>query len=180
MKLTAASIIPLLACVGSSRPDDDADLAWIDQPNSWHQQAIRIVDHPFTTLAEVSDYKITSSRHKSLKYSSCGASLTMQLRSFGLAAKKAGVSVVELVGPQKTKRCVGVWYGGLGLCDHINGTYPASDGTLEEWQQMLKEIRPVRLMWWANFASEPAWPLFPPTHPRPLGIPVGRPQRLDA
>ena len=24
--------------------------------------------------------------------------------------------------------------------------------TLAEWQQMLVEIRPVRLMWWANFA----------------------------
>ena len=86
------------------------------------------MDHPFTTLAE--------------------------LREFGLQAKKAGVSAVELVGPQRTKRCVGYWCGGLGLCDHINGSFPADDpkATLAEWRQMLQEIRPVRLMWWANFA----------------------------
>ena len=104
------------------------DLAWVEQPQGWHQQAVRIVDHPFSTLAE--------------------------LREFGLRAKKAGVSVVQLVGPQKTKRCIGVWCGGLGLCDHINGSFPADDSTatLAEWQQMLKDIRPVRLMWWANFA----------------------------
>eukprot|EP01050_Picozoa_sp_SAG11_P005649 SAG11_NODE_406_length_9736_cov_3.229117_1_plen_1784_part_00 len=107
---------------------DDEDLTWVEQPQAWHQQAIRIVDHPFTNLAE--------------------------LRDFGMQAKKAGVSVVELVGPQKTKRCVGYWCGGLGLCDHINGSFPADDpvATLAEWQQMLKDIRPVRLMWWANFA----------------------------
>lgn len=105
--------------------DDEQDLAWEEHPQSWHQQAIRIVDHPFSTLQE--------------------------LHAFGLAAKKAGVSVVELVGPQKTARCVGYWCGGLGLCDHINGSFPASDGTLEEWQQMLAEIKPVRLMWWGNF-----------------------------
>ena len=86
------------------------------------------MDHPFSSLVE--------------------------LREFGLQAKKAGVSVVQLVGPQKTKRCVGYWCGGLGLCDHINGSFPADDpeATLVEWQQMLTEIRPVRLMWWANFA----------------------------
>ena len=103
-----------------------SDIAWVDQPQSWHQQAIRIVDHPFTSLSE--------------------------LRSFGLAAKRAGVSVVELVGPQKDSRCVGYWCGGLGLCDHINGSFPAKDGTLAEWRQMLEDIKPVRLMWWANFA----------------------------
>ena len=107
---------------------DDDELAWVEEPQGWHQQAVRIVDHPFSTLKE--------------------------LRAFGLAAKKAGVSVVELVGPQKTKRCVGYWCGGLGLCDHINGSMPADDpeATLADWQQMLKDIRPVRLMWWANFA----------------------------
>ena len=100
----------------------------MEQPQARHQQVIRIVDHPFTTLAE--------------------------LREFGLQAKKAGVSAVELVGPQRTKRCVGYWCGGLGLCDHINGSFPADDpkATLAEWRQMLQEIRPVRLMWWANFA----------------------------
>ena len=103
-----------------------SDIAWVDQPQSWHQQAIRIVDHPFSSLAE--------------------------LRSFALAAKRAGVSVVELVGPQKDSRCVGYWCGGLGLCDHINGSFPAKDGTLAEWRQMLEDIKPVRLMWWANFA----------------------------
>ena len=86
----------------STAHGDGDDFTWVGQPQSWHQQAIRIVDHPFTTLAE--------------------------LRGFGLAAKKAGVSVVELVGPQKTARRVGYWYGGLGLCDHINGSFPASDG----------------------------------------------------
>ena len=47
--------------------DGDADdLAWVDLPQGWHQQAVRIVDHPFSTLAE--------------------------LRRFGLAAKKVGPS----------------------------------------------------------------------------------------
>ena len=92
-----------------------SDIAWVDQPQSWHQQAIRIVDHPFTTLPE--------------------------LRSFALAAKRAGVSVVELVGPQKDSRCVGYWCGGLGLCDHINGSFPAKDGTLAEWRQVRMRVR---------------------------------------
>ena len=107
---------------------DDNDLAWVEQPQAWHQQAIRIVDHPFTTLVE--------------------------LREFGLQARKAGVSVVELVGVQKTKSCPGVWCGGLGLCDHINGSFPADDptATLADWRQMLKDIKPVRLMWWLNVA----------------------------
>eukprot|EP01049_Picozoa_sp_SAG25_P001222 SAG25_NODE_50_length_18801_cov_117.737729_2_plen_829_part_00 len=118
---TAAS--PLLR--GKS---DDEDLVWKQQPQAWHQQAIRIVDHPFTNLAE--------------------------LHRFGMQAKKAGVSVVELIGPQKTQRCVGYWCGGLGLCDHINGSFPVDDpaATLAGWQRMLDDIRPVRLMWWANFA----------------------------
>lgn len=114
--------------LGAAHDDNDEDLAWVEQPQAWAQQAVRIVDHPFSTLAE--------------------------LREFGLQAKKAGVSVVELVGPQKTKRCVGYWCGGLGLCDHINGSFPADDSTatLGEWREMLEEIRPVRLMWWSNFA----------------------------
>lgn len=115
-------------CQQLSAKSDDEDLAWVERPEAWHQQAIRIVDHPFSSLAE--------------------------LRVFGRAAKDAGVSVVQLVGPQKTRRCVGYWYGGLALCDHINGSFPVDDpnATLEAWQQMLAEIRPVRLMWWANFA----------------------------
>jgi hypothetical protein len=116
----------LPSAVANTAPCDD--LAWVELPQAWAQQAVRIVDHPFSSLRE--------------------------LRKFGLQAKKAGVSVVQLVGPQKTKRCVGYWCFGLGLCDHINGSFPVDDpeATLVEWQQMLTEIRPVRLMWWANFA----------------------------
>lgn len=79
-------------------PSAPLELAWVDRPQSWHQQAIRIVDHPFTTLQE--------------------------LKTFALSARKAGVSVVELVGPQKTERCIGYWYGGLGLCDHVRPVPP--------------------------------------------------------
>ena len=86
-QVTAAAIAVSACCLLASSDeviepfDLDLDLAWVEQPQGWHQQAIRIVDHPFTSLAE--------------------------LRSFGLQAKRAGVSVVQLVGPQKTKRCVG-------------------------------------------------------------------------
>jgi hypothetical protein len=129
LPLRLALVLVLLSAAATAAqqlPYDD--LEWVEQAQAWHQQAVRILDHPFSTLAE--------------------------LREFGLQAKKAGVSVVELVGPQKTKRCPGVWCGGLGLCDHINGSFPADDptATLAEWRQMLKEIHPVRLMWWSNFA----------------------------
>lgn len=80
--LAAASVMVLL--VQAAVDDEHHELAWVDRPESWHQQAIRIVDHPFSTLEE--------------------------LLQFGLAAKKAGVSVVELVGPHKTSSCVGYWY----------------------------------------------------------------------
>ena len=51
---------------------------------------------------------------------------------------------------QRTTSCPGGWYNGLQLCEHINGSYPVSDGSLAEWQQMLQEIRPMRLMVWWN------------------------------
>ena len=119
------------------RDDDggDSDLAWVDAPNSWHQSLARIVDHRFSTLAE--------------------------LRRFAIRAKKAGVSALMLVQINKVSQCPGPWYNGLQLCDHINGSYPAADGTLAEWRQMLKEIAPVRLMWWTNPAywsvQGPVW-----------------------
>lgn len=55
-----------------------------------------------------------------------------------------------LTGVNKLSACPGGWYNGLQLCDHINGSFPASDGTLPEWQALLKEIKPVRFMWWVN------------------------------
>eukprot|EP01051_Picozoa_sp_SAG22_P000016 SAG22_NODE_1_length_62449_cov_158.689270_16_plen_461_part_00 len=36
------------------------------------------------------------------------------------------------------------------MCEHINGSFPAADGSLEKWQGMLAEIKPMRLMWWWN------------------------------
>ena len=54
------------------------------------------------------------------------------------------------VQPQKTASCPGGWYNGLQLCDHINGTYPAADGTLPEWQALVEHLKPMRLMWWMN------------------------------
>ncbi|KAL1499974.1 hypothetical protein AB1Y20_012653 [Prymnesium parvum] len=101
-----------------------SDLAWHDAPNAWHQQLARIVDHRFYTFAA--------------------------LRRFALDARRAGVSALMLVSIQKTRRCPGPWYNGLQLCDHINGSYPVDGGSLEEWQAMLREIRPMRLMWWTN------------------------------
>ena len=64
MKL--ANVFILLLCIARAESSEldsaEADLAWVEQPQSWHQQAIRIVDHPFTTLAEVSDYYKVASR----------------------------------------------------------------------------------------------------------------------
>ena len=59
-----------------------------------------------------------------------------------------------LVSVQKTSKCPGPWYNGLQLCDHINGSYPVEDGhgdpgSLAEWQALVKELRPMRLMWCA-------------------------------
>ena len=120
-------LLSQLACallaVGA-RAANDSDLVWRDNPRAWHQQIARIVDHRFTTLAE--------------------------LRHFALNAKKAGVSALMLIEIQKTAACPGPWYNGLQLCDHINGSYPAPDGTLAQWRAMLREIAPMRLMWWTN------------------------------
>ena len=102
----------------------DTDLQWRDDPGAWHQQLARIVDHRFTTLD--------------------------QLELFAAEAKLAGVSALMLVQVQKTAACPGNWYNGLQLCDHINGSYPAADGSLDRWQQMLQRIKPMRLMWWTN------------------------------
>ena len=99
---------------------DGSDLLWVDAPNAWHQQLARIVDHRFSSFDE--------------------------LLRFARGAKRAGVSALMLVDVQKTSQCPGPWYNGLQLCDHINGSFPAADGSLERWRQMLDEIRPMRLM----------------------------------
>ena len=104
--------------------EDLSDFTWRDSPGAWHQQMARIVDHRFSSFDE--------------------------LYTFALNAKKAGVSAVMLVEIQKTSACPGPWYNGLQLCDHINGSYPAPDGSLPQWRQMLREIAPMRLMWWTN------------------------------
>ena len=113
----------------------DNDLLWVDDPRSWHQQACRIVDHRFSTVVE--------------------------LKSFALRAKQAGVSSLMLVQVQQTKMCPGGWYNGLRLCEHINGTFPAADGTIQAWKEMLAELKPMRLSWWANLdywsVQGPVW-----------------------
>ena len=83
------------------------ELAWYNHPKQWHQQMARVVDHTFTTFAD--------------------------LETFAHAAKRAGVSSLMLVHVQKTDACPGWWYNGLELCDHINGSFPARDGTLPVW-----------------------------------------------
>lgn len=115
-------MLPFAALALAAEPDDD--LLWHDAPGAWHQQAARIVDHRFFNFDT--------------------------LLAFARNAKKAGVSAIMLVEIQKTAACPGPWYNGLQLCDHINGSYPAPDGSLAQWRQMLDEIRPVRLMWWTN------------------------------
>jgi hypothetical protein len=100
------------------------DLIWRNNPKQWHQQMARTVSHKFQTF---DDFK-----------------------SFARKAKQAGVSSLMLVGVNKIASCPGPWYSGLQLCDHINGSFPAADGTLEEWQQVLQEIKPMRLQWWWN------------------------------
>lgn len=55
-----------------------------------------------------------------------------------------------LIQVQDTRTCPGPWYNGLQLCEHINGSYPVPDGSLEQWRAMVRQIRPMRLMWWTN------------------------------
>jgi hypothetical protein len=103
---------------------NESDLVWQNDPRQWHQQTVRIIDHRFSTFDA--------------------------FKTFGTNAKKAGVSALMLIQPHKTEACPGPWYNGLQLCDHINGTFPASDGTLEGWQKLVQELKPMRLMWWTN------------------------------
>lgn len=112
----------LLLLVGSQGAEvNTSDLAWVDSPGAWHQQLARIVDHRFTTFAE--------------------------LKVFLTTAKQTGAGAVNLVQIQQTEDCPGPWYNGLQLCGHINGSYPVSDGSLEEWQAMVQDLKPMRLMW---------------------------------
>ena len=71
----------------------EEDLQWAENPQAWHQQAVRILDHQFRSFAE--------------------------LKIFATNARKAGVSVVQLVGVQKRASCPGPWYGGLQLCERV-------------------------------------------------------------
>lgn len=122
--MTSLSITASTSVDHNASAVDERDLQWTNDPKQWHQQTARIVDHRFTTFAE--------------------------LRVFANNAKRAGVSVLMLVEPQKTSACPGNWYNGLQLCDHINGSFPASDGTLAQWQALLREVQPMRFMWWMN------------------------------
>eukprot|EP01047_Picozoa_sp_COSAG01_P025890 COSAG01_NODE_1651_length_9623_cov_6.232045_1_plen_155_part_00 len=122
---SSPSAVPTAAAWGGGD-----DLAWVNHPSQWHQQAARIVDHRFRSFPE--------------------------LLTFARDAKQAGASVLMLVQVQKTAACPGSWYSGLQLCDHINGSYPAADGSLAEWRAMLEEIKPMRLMWWTNLECVPA------------------------
>ena len=76
----------LLGCcgltLGAPTPERvNDDLKWTDDPSAWHQQISRILDHRFSTFAE--------------------------LRHFALSAKKAGASVLMLiqVPPLSTMPC---------------------------------------------------------------------------
>jgi hypothetical protein len=100
------------------------DLVWKNDPRQWHQQVARIVDHRFSTFDAFEEY--------------------------ATKAKQGGAGALMLVQIQKTEACPGPWYNGLQLCDHINGTFPAADGTLEKWQALVQKLKPMRLMWWAN------------------------------
>jgi len=114
---------------------ENQDLLWKEDPRQWHQQLARIIDHRFSTFEE--------------------------FRAFAQNAKQAGVSALMLVGVQNISQCPGGWYGGLQLCDHINGDFPASDGTLPEWQKLVNDLKPMRLMWWTNMdywsVQGPVW-----------------------
>ena len=124
--------VPTTELMNTARTAPIDDLVWRDAPHAWHQQAARIVDHRFSTFTA--------------------------MQSFARDAEKAGVSILMLVSVQKTSKCPGPWYNGLQLCDHINGSYPVEDGhgdpgSLAEWQALVKELRPMRLMWWTNPAQ---------------------------
>jgi len=86
MRLRLLTTLVVAALVRDGCTVDETDLAWNEEPNAWHQQAARIVDHRFTTLPE--------------------------LRVFAMNAKKAGVSVLMLVQLQKSANCPGSWYNG--------------------------------------------------------------------
>ena len=113
------------------------DLAWTNDARAWHQQMARIKDHRFSTFEA--------------------------FETFARDAKQAGVGALMLVDIQKTEKCPGGWYNGLQLCDHINGSFPAAGGTLEKWQALTADLKPMRLMWWMNPTCESPysclWPI---------------------
>eukprot|EP01043_Picozoa_sp_COSAG02_P000275 COSAG02_NODE_5_length_66751_cov_63.939148_21_plen_479_part_00 len=115
-------LLPPAAAVRARLKVDDDDLVWNEDPRAWHQQSARTVLHRFSTF--------------------------QNFQQFARESKQAGVSMLMLMRVQKVDACPGPWYGGLQMCEHINGSFPAADGTLEEWQALLKEIKPMRLGWW--------------------------------
>lgn len=102
----------------------EAEMRWVEAPAGWHQQLARVVSHRYSSFDE--------------------------LRAFAADAKRAGVSALMLVAVQKTQACPGPWYDGIHLCEHINGAYPVEGGNLSQWQDMVRGLRPMRLMWWMN------------------------------
>lgn len=109
----------------SSISNNNSDLVWREDPRAWHQQLARIVDYRFDSFTN--------------------------LKNFARTQKKAGVGALMLVQIQKSQACPGSWYNGLQLCDHINGSMPVDTNvTLDEWQSLVQELKPMRLMWWTN------------------------------
>ena len=136
-------LLSKLACallaVGMSA---DSDLVWRDNPRAWHQQIARIVDHRFTAFDELA---------RAARRGRCCVSVARDAR--------AGAKTAACPGCALTPR-------GLQLCDHINGTVPAADGTVDAWQALVAELRPMRFMWWTNMDYWSAGPVWPRAAPR--------------
>ena len=105
------------------------DLLWRDSPSEWHQQLAQVIAYRFSTFDE--------------------------LEVFARNAKRAGVSALILTKVHDMRPCAGSRYNELQLCAHINGSYPVPDGSLEQWQMMVRNLRPMRLMWRVNMACDP-------------------------
>lgn len=184
-----AVIATVLAAASSSNQiiaANDSDLQWVDDPRAWHQSLARIVDFRFSTFAEFAEFAPAAKRagvstsHRIIRgrrmpQSSVLAHNLVLAHCSGrnLEFVVLQVSALMLVQIQKTAECPGPWYNGLQLCGHINGTFPAADGTLSEWQALVQRLKPMRLMWWINPTSVGVPCLLPrcstllsPTHPR--------------
>ena len=77
----------------------DSDLFWVDTPNAWHQSLARIVDHRFTTFAELHRFALRAKKaaHLSLLLASLVlSSLAWQGKPVSVPAHAASICWILL------------------------------------------------------------------------------------